>query len=744
MPVRFVIFILTAPMLPAQETVLTSGESRLIVAPSPAGAGHHLVFEHAGRSMRTYEPEKPMSLEVNGQRVDGGYSKVANENGALVCQGDLTTGNGTRFQFTDRYLVGKSDSFELRRVITIRDASPKDQFFNSIFGIEVEPTSKLRDHDYFVPGVWYRTNFESAMRGALATHPDDRYFLFRGDRLPLPLAMLRNKSNGQTVSLLHVETSEPTTISGDRGVERVVDERMQFGSIGVRQLEGTSLAFMFPGSEGERNHVDRRASDQWAQRSHPVKPGIAHHYKLVIRFSQTASYADAVATTWQRGFQDYQPKLRPVDVKSAYRGLIDTLEHFAVGTKDGYDAPGFPFSVHLPGGNVRAYNYQMGFIGRQLPNAWILMREGITRRRADLRSMGELIVDFLAANCLLPSGLPRTWYDPAKGKNAKGTWRNSDNPRGGTAMRVATTGMEGMLNAWRSMKQAGIEKPAWLACCRKFGDWLVENQNDDGSYYLAYDHRLTDGKHLPTERGKFTTTNPVRLLVMLHRATGDVRYRQSAINAGNFSLKNIHEPYHYAGSVIDNPNVIDRESGQEALSAFIALHDLTGENHWLNAAVQAGRYAETWMYAHEVPADNDTSPVGFPKDRSIIGQTLIASGQSAADLGLAFSSFDYYRLYLFTGDSHLLTIARLLVHNTKQSLNWDGTLYPGEPRGLQLEAFGITIPRRRGVMECLSWNYTAHLDPLVRFDDAFGSMEIDTIEKLPLERRRELNRTVLR
>ncbi len=47
---------------------------------------------------------------------------------------------------------------------------------------------------------------------------------------------------------------------------------------------------------------------------------------------------------------------------------------------------------------------------------------------------------------------------------------------------------------------------------------------------------------------------------------------------------------------------------------------------------------------------------------------------------------------------------------------------------------------RRGVMECLSWNYAAHLDPLTRFQDAFGSMDIETIEKMPLERRRELNR----
>ena len=148
------------------------------------------------------------------------------------------------------------------------------------------------------------------------------------------------------------------------------------------------------------------------------------------------------------------------------------------------------------------------------------------------------------------------------------------------------------------------------------------------------------------------------------------------------------------------------------------------------------------MYSYEIPPAIDSTTTDFPKDRSIIGQTLIATGQSAADLGFAFSSFDYYRLYLFTGDPHFLTISRLLVHNTKQALNWDGSLYPGQPKGLQLEAFNVTVPRRKGVMECLSWNYTAHLDPLVRFQDTFGSMDIEAIEKLPLEKRRELNQAV--
>ncbi|RYD25247.1 MAG: hypothetical protein EOP87_24765, partial [Verrucomicrobiaceae bacterium] len=359
------------------------------------------VIPFNGKIVRTYTPDRPLSLEVNGERIDGRYSKVSEENAVLVCRGSIVTRNGTQFLFTDRFLVEKTGAFELRRNVTIRDANPADRFFNSIFGIEVLEKSKLEDSEYFVPGVWYRTNFKTKMAGALAAHAGDHYFLFREDRLPLPLAMLRETTGGRTVSLLHA-AADPATFSGDRGKERVTDERLQYGSIGIRQLDGTSLAFMFPGSEGERSHVMRRAPEGWALRSHPVKAGIRHQYKLVLRFSETAGYPEAVESTWKHAFDLYQPKIRPVDVKAAFNGLVDTLDHYSV--SQGYDAPGFPFSVDLPGGKARAYNYQMGFVGRQLPNAYVLIHQGILEKRAELRKKGGDIVDFWAANCLLPSG----------------------------------------------------------------------------------------------------------------------------------------------------------------------------------------------------------------------------------------------------------------------------------------------------------------------------------------------------
>jgi hypothetical protein len=248
----FRLFLLTALFSPlgAQDTELSSGQVLLRLRQDPGTHSYSLTFEEGGKTLHTYTPEKPLTLEVNGERMDGSYSKISQEkNGALVCQGIVTTPRGTQFVFTDRYLVEEPGAFELRRNIVIQNANPEDRFFNSFFGIQVTGNGSLEDSEFFVPGVWYRTNFETQMAGALAKNPSDHYFLFREDRLPLPLEMIRMPDSGDTVSLVHA-AAEPTTFNGDRGVERIVDERIQFGSIGVRHLDGTSLAFMFPGSEG--------------------------------------------------------------------------------------------------------------------------------------------------------------------------------------------------------------------------------------------------------------------------------------------------------------------------------------------------------------------------------------------------------------------------------------------------------------------------------------------------------------
>lgn len=109
-------------------------------------------------------------------------------------------------------------------------------------------------------------------------------------------------------------------------------------------------------------------------------------------------------------------------------------------------------------------------------------------------------------------------------------------------MRQACNGMAGLLNAWCYAKRNGIDIPSWLNACKKFGEFLVTNQNADGSYYLEYDpFSVVGGKHPAGNQNKFLTICAVRYLVELYIATNDERYKTAALKAAEFSYANIHE-----------------------------------------------------------------------------------------------------------------------------------------------------------------------------------------------------------
>ena len=83
----------------------------------------------------------------------------------------------------------------------------------------------------------------------------------------------------------------------------------------------------------------------------------------------------------------------------------------------------------------------------------------------------------------------------------------------------------------------------------------------------------------------------------LYIATNDERYKTAALKAAEFSYANIHERYLYVACVVDNPQTIDSESGQQSINGFLAIYDLTKDPKWLAAAEQAATYTESWSYS---------------------------------------------------------------------------------------------------------------------------------------------------
>lgn len=702
---------------------LNSGNLRLDVYKT-ADSKYNLLFNYGNKQINNLDQENPVYLEVKGKKLSGKYLNFQLVNDSLICTALLTSIGGTQFSITDKYVSLGNDKIRLERNISILKAIPTD-YFNSFFGFQSANGNALTDNEFFVPGVWYKGNFDPEVNlKTTVPQSNDIYFLYREDRITLPLVMFRNKNTGITTNIVHSE-SVPETITGDNS-NVLISASCQYGALGVKQLNDTTLqTFVYPGSE-----ADTKSGRGY--RYHPSRIGLLHKYNLLISFSNTPNYETAMLSSWDEAFNLYNPKIYTVNLTSCYDGLIETLlKYYVPNSSQGgiRDAAGFPFAVSLKDFLPSSIDYDMGWVGMQIPTGYYLYREGIEKGNGGTQLKGDAILNFWANNCISSTGLPRAWYDPGL-NGANGSFRQGSN------LRDVTAGMEGLLSAWCFAKKNNISKSYWLQACTRFGNWLVSHQNTDGSYYFSYNHSsVVNGKNPAIDTNKYITICAIRYLIELYIATDNIAFKDAALKAGEWCYANIHQNYYYLSCVIDNPHSYDSESGQMALNGFLSLYDLTNDSKWLTAAEQAAIYTLSWVYSYEIPVENDqTLATSFPKDRSIVGQHLIAIGQKAADLGFAWSSFAFYHLYLSTGKDIYLQAARISAHNTKQSMNWDQTLYPGQARGLQLEAFPVTIPRRmNGVESALNWNYAAHLDPMFRLKDAFGTPDLEEVNKMPQE-----------
>jgi hypothetical protein len=683
------------------ELVLTSGAPPQPVAIRDVTSGATVLAEQQPLQVIVKNGDTP--TDASGQ-----YTSVTLTDGQLVGTGEVRSRNGSVFRFRDAYAAASAGGFGVTRTVTVATANGADQGFNSRFTIGSTSPRAIQDYQFLAPGIWYDRN-RNVPAGALASTYNDNYFYFREMRMPLPFVMMHDPNGGLDVSLAH-QNPRPASPVDEGSGQWLVNGGITHAALGAQKIPSTKLAIVYPGMEGEKNYVNRGAA--WVRRSNPVTTGFTQTYEFRIRAHRTADFGAAVRDSWRYHWDMANPQVTKVPVQQVYRSSIDVLASYQ---SNWGGAPGLPFSARLPGGEVHEVSYQMGFVGQQIPAAYLMLRDGYLNNRPDNVTKGRQILDFWAANSSAPSGLPRTWYDV----NPPG-WR-SFYP---TYLRIATDGMEGMLKASRFMRGRGTPVASWESYVRRFGDWLVTRQNADGSYYRSYNLAGT----APDNQAKYNSHNAIPFLLELADYTGDSRYRAAALRTAEFAWQTVHLPATYVGGTPDNPNVTDKEAASLALRAFLSLYDHTRDQRWLQAATRAADFAETWQYAWNYPVQS--SRPAYAR-HGVRGQSIIATGHSGMDTWQSGMLYDYYRLYRATDDPHYLQQARLLANETKLTTQYPGNALGYARDGLVEEAIGLSDMRYGGVNLWLPWNSVAHAESLAQLQDTYGNMDIDALSNDP-------------
>ncbi len=671
------------------------------------------------------------------------YHSVTREKYGFRAVARVKSGNGSVFTVEDKYTLLTDDVFVIYRDVTVNRAGTGDAgFASTVSFLPKQSSASQEDYEYFIPSILYRNTSEVRETSIGADLNVDRMYV-KETRSGLPLAMLREKASGNTLTLMHYKPLIDVKNNPGGGVPGEVNDELQYGSIGYSIQPILSVDFCYPCAEGPRTYdVARRKGSPpsvWSKRYHQVREGNQHNYAIALLPDKNNTYQEAMITSFRTAFSVENPEIVLMDMSAIYDQNMDLFkaEYREYGT-GAVQSAGLPWSLDLPGGaNREGVSFQMGFVGQQMAVGYHMYRYGLDNKDAETRRKGKAMVDFWVSDAIMNTYFPTVWWDPANNETAG---QRRDYP---SFLRCFVDGMEGLLDACRISAAYGESQKKWDEALRRVASHLVEKQNEDGSFYRAYKTNgevETGGDRNTRGTSKLNTPLTVRFLVKMHEHTGEEKYKEAAIRAADFSYNELYLKLgKYVGGTPDNPNTVDKEAAIYALYCFNAAHTLTGDAKYLKAAEHAACSAMSWTYCYDfaIPNRNEEDARKNPFTKGgIVGFSIIATGHSGADNFISYMFYEMYTLYVKTGNAHYLHMARLLQNNTKSNTDFDGRM-GYKYRAFMPEATNVADLAFRSVSVWLPWASIANIEPIIHLEEAFGQKDISRInESLPQLRAR--------
>lgn len=724
---------------------LSAGSFRLDFVKSGDGYGVYVVDVSALSSATaaateasvSFKNETPAMLNVRGPATtllgsfdetsfSAGYASVVEKDYGYLARTTVSTQQGSRVLFEDAYYISEGGTFAVDRRTEVLTANKKDVGFQSVYSIaDAGNSKKYSDFDFFIPSILYKDT-QDMVSGAIASNLNLDKMYVKETRTGLPLSMLRNRSNGRSVAIAHLEPQISVNGEIGGGYNGTVNNKLQFGSIGYTVNKGASVDFCYPSSEGPTTYD---AGSGWAKVYHKMEEKTVQEYKLSIIPASEDTYAKSMTETFQAAYIAESPAIaEDVDIDQIYDYNLevfeDTYKEFGTGANK---AAGVPWSISLKDGGIVEYSFQMGFVGQQISVGYHLMSQGYALDDAEMVTKGKTIVDFWTSSKIMGGKVPVVWWDPADNESA-GQSRGYP-----SFLRCFVDGAEGMIDACKIGSANGMDIAQWKNAVVKIGEFLVENQNEDGSYYRAYNTNGTvctdtsDNRYQGTS--KRNTPVAVRFLAKMYEFTGEEKYKTAALRAADYSYEVLYQGLEkYVGGTPDNPNTVDKEASIYAMYCFNAAYALTGEAKYLEAAEHGAVSAMSWVYCYDFacPSSSENTSMNPFTDGGISGFSIIATGHSAADNFSAYMYFEMYKLYIYTGDDFYLHAAEFLQNNTKLSTDYKGE-HGWKYRAMGPEASVVCEFSFGTVGVWLPWSGIANIEPIANMRSAFGNADIAKI-----------------
>lgn len=679
------------------------------------------------------------------------YSSIKRKSGAYLATADVAAGSAI-FHFKDVWQK-KGDELLLGRFVIV-EGNLDGAGFNT--EISLTSNSQWEETQFLIPGIIYGQPHTSASSKGGSMYHDAGFFSVREDYMAAPLIAAMNQ-NGEWTAILNPEpdgytTQEETTAGAE---DRIVDAKLAFGALSMYKTEsGLEMKFTYPGTCEEflgRGFFQRDpgpAKRVIRGRYHPVSDGFVQKYLVKFRTGQSESMPEFERTNWRWAWDNLDPECEPVDVDEARTTLLDHLQDrvvryegragipFVIDAKSGLPGSFRPAMRAFPGrqggDNKEIIEWAgklgieidpsaaelniwpwavVGFCGKHVELAGQFLRESYrddSERGAAFRKTAEEIMNTLV------TGFP---VNPPIGEGLDLRTGIARNIHGGNAfgIRPIAEDMSMLMELLKVEKEHGITHEDWLAWGKSHAEWLLTLQREDGTFPADWGN---DGQISDANPEK--TYAPIPFFTRLTAFTGEQKWLDAAVRAGDALWKVSGQKGVYCGAT-GSTQVADKESGMLSLNAFLSLYEATNDKKWLDMAVAAGDYTESWIWIWNVPMPEGADPdqLGWKPGVPTTGVNGIGSNDvGGVDQYLDWAVPLYAALYKYTGDEHYYDVAYILLHGTKAMLALPGRTYDLAGPGWQQEHWRMGPVRGIGAHRTwLPWISINHLHGITGLED---------------------------
>jgi len=607
-----------------------------------------------------------------------GYETVTVETYTVTCTATVRSEGGSTWRVTDIYaVIREAESFRFDRKVAVTAVGSDVSAFSSKFSITDENGTAARDgYEYFIPSIIYKDTSYMAREGYMTLlqnlNKGNRFYV-KDTCIGLPLAMARNVKSGYALTLQHLHPD----VSGDANASYralTVSKTEQYGSIGYHFTDNSlSLDYLYPAHIGPDNYA---GVNGWITVYHPAQTSTTQTYSLALHPAKQDAFQSAMVDAYKRAYRLESPAITDAyDMDTVFDQNIEILDGMFIEFGTGATkAPGLPAAASVVDFDLfyRPWFYAMGYVHRGPSYGYYLYQAGLESGNASLAARGRQLLDFWTSDAFMKYPVPPT------------DWKPQDNATGGnisvdrSTLRSLSDGMDAIAQAYLLAKANGQEVKQWYDSLTKFGEFLLKNQNADGSYYRRYSIRGTALKD-EESTSKLNTIFIVRYLCCMYEITGDSRYYDAAVKAADFSYETIYRDIaKFVGGTDDGNNHVDRESACYSVYGFGAAYDLTGDKRYAEALEYALVSAMSWVYCYdyEVPVAGNAAQdkINPLKQGGVIGLSTIGLYGTNIDTFLSCQYAEMFKQYLRTDDDTYLLFAEMLQNNTKLTTDYDGKL----------------------------------------------------------------------